>query len=176
MRIMDVATGRGRYVLDIVQEFPDEEVSALLRDRSPHSLGEGRKLAEALQLSNVTYEEGDAFDTAGLLAIEPVPNIAVVSGLFELFPDNGPIRASLKGLAGLIQPGGYLIYTCQPWHPQLEEIARTCVDWDGKPWVMRRRTQAEMDELVRSVGFEKIDMGIDTHGIATVSVARRKES
>jgi len=175
-RIMDIATGRGRYVVDIVREFPDEEVSALLRDRSPHSLKEGRKLAEALQLSNVTYEEGDAFDTAGLLAIEPAPNIAIVSGLFELFPDNGRIRASLEGLAGLIQPGGYLIYTCQPWHPQLEEIARTCVDWDGKPWVMRRRTQAEMDELVRSVGFEKIDMGIDTHGIATVSVARRKES
>jgi len=175
-RIMDVATGRGRYVLDIVREFPDEEVSALLRDRSPHSLQEGRKLAEALQLSNVTYEEGDAFDTASLLAIEPVPNIAIVSGLFELFPDNGPIRASLKGLAGLIPAGGYLIYTCQPWHPQIEEIARTCVDWDGKPWVMRRRTQAEMDELVRSVGFEKIDMGIDSHGIATVSVARRKES
>ncbi len=39
---------------------------------------------------------------------------------------------------------------------------------------MRRRSQAEMDELVASVGFEKVDMGIDTHGIATVSVAVRK--
>jgi alpha-beta hydrolase superfamily lysophospholipase/SAM-dependent methyltransferase len=174
-RIVDIATGRGRYVLDILREFPDAEVSALLRDRSAHSLEKGRKLAEALELGNVTYEEGDAFDTAGLLEIEPVPNIAIVSGLYELFPDNGPILASLKGLAGLIQSGGYLIYTCQPWHPQLEEIARTCVDWDGKPWVMRRRTQAEMDELVRSVGFEKMAMGIDTYGIATVSIARRTE-
>jgi len=176
VRIMDVATGRGRYVLDILREFPDADISALLRDRSPHSLEKGRKLAESLELSNVTYEEGDAFDTAGLLAIEPVPNIAIVSGLFELFPDNERILASLDGLAGLIQPGGYIIYTCQPWHPQLEEIARTCVDWDGKPWVMRRRTQAEMDELVRSVGFEKTNMGIDSHGIATVSVARKKDS
>ena len=49
------------------------------------------------------------------------------------------------------------------------------MDWDGKPWVMRRRSQAEMDELVRSVGFEKVDMGIDTHGISTVSVARRED-
>jgi hypothetical protein len=176
VRIMDIATGRGRYVLDILREFPDADISALLRDQSPHSLEKGRKLAESLELSNVTYEEGDAFDTAGLLAIEPAPNIAIVSGLFELFPDNERILASLEGLAGLIQTGGYIIYTCQPWHPQLEEIARTCVDWDGKPWVMRRRTQAEMDELVRSLGFDKTNMGIDSHGIATVSVARKKDA
>jgi hypothetical protein len=58
----------------------------------------------------------------------------------------------------------------------MEEIARTCVDWDGKPWIMRRRSQAEMDELVRSVGFDKVDMGIDSFGIATVSVARKRVS
>ena len=84
------------------------------------------------------------------------------------------ILDSLTGLAGVVPPGGYLIYTCQPWHPQLEEIARTCVDWDGKPWIMRCRTQAEMDELVRSVGFEKVDMSIDSYGISTVSLARRE--
>jgi hypothetical protein len=30
-----------------------------------------------------------------------------------------------------------------------------------------------MDQLVQSVGFEKIDMAIDRYGIFTVSVARR---
>ncbi len=174
VRISDVATGRGRYVLDILQEFQGTEVSALLRDRSPHALAEGRKLAQSLGLENVTYEEGDAFDKESLRSIEPAPNVAIVSGLYELFPDNGPILDSLTGLAGVVPPGGYLIYTCQPWHPQLEEIARTCVDWDGKPWIMRCRTQAEMDELVRSVGFEKVDMGIDSYGISTVSLARRE--
>lgn len=174
VRIMDIAAGRGRYVLEILREFLDAEVSALLRDRSEYSLEQGRKLAEEFGLDNVTYEEGDAFDTEGLMAIEPVPNIVIVSGLFELFPDNDRILASLEGLAGLIRPGGYLIYTCQPWHPQLEQIAQTCIDWDGRPWIMRCRTQAEMDELVRSVGFDKTAMGIDSQGIATVSVARRR--
>mgnify|MGYP001827512490 FL=1 len=176
VRIMDIAAGRGRYVLDIVKEFEGRDVSALLRDRSEYSLAEGRKLAEAVGVSNVSYVQGDAFDTDSLLAMDPAPNIAIVSGLFELFPDNARIMAALEGLGGLVKPGGYLIYTNQPWHPQLEEIARTCVDWDGKPWVMRRRSQAEMDELVASVGFRKIDMGIDRHGIATVSVAERSAS
>ena len=176
VRIMDIATGRGRYVLDILDEFQGADITALLRDRSPYSLQEGRKLASSMRLDNVTYEEGDAFDAESLLAVDPVPNIAIVSGLYELFASNEPILASLRGLEGLIQPGGYLIYTCQPWHPQVEEIARTCVDWDGKPWIMRRRSQAEMDELVASAGFDKVDMGIDQFGISTVSVARRREA
>ena len=69
--------------------------------------------------------------------------------------------------------GGSLIYTNQPWHPQLELIARGLCDWDGKPWVMRRRTQAEMDDLVRAAGFEKTQMEIDPWGMFTVSLARR---
>jgi hypothetical protein len=43
----------------------------------------------------------------------------------------------------------------------------------GKPWIMRRRTQAEMDELVQVAGFEKISEEIDPWGIFTVSVARK---
>ncbi len=70
--------------------------------------------------------------------------------------------------------GGYLIYTGQPWHPQLEFIARTLTSHrDGKAWVMRRRTQQELDQLVRHCGFTKVEQWIDEWGIFTVSVAVR---
>jgi hypothetical protein len=40
---------------------------------------------------------------------------------------------------------------------------------------MRRRSQAEMDQLVRdAAGFEKLGQRIDEWGIFTVSIARRK--
>ena len=52
-------------------------------------------------------------------------------------------------------------------------IARVLRNRDGEPWVMRRRTQAEMDALVRAAGFTKLDMAIDRWGIFTVSVARK---
>ena len=41
---------------------------------------------------------------------------------------------------------------------------------------MRRRTQAELDELVRVTGLDKTRMEIDEFGIFTVSVARKKET
>ena len=128
-----------------------------------------------MNLSSVKYEEGDAFDRASLAALTPRPDVAIVSGLYELFADNEMILNSLRGLHDALQEEGYLIYTNQPWHPQLEEIARTCVDWDGEPWIMRRRSQSEMDELVRSVGFDKIDTGVDRYGISSVSIAQKKE-
>ena len=36
------------------------------------------------------YEQGDAFDEAALAALTPRPTVAVVSGLYELFPANRP--------------------------------------------------------------------------------------
>jgi hypothetical protein len=38
---------------------------------------------------------------------------------------------------------------------------------------MRRRTQQEMDQLVREAGFEKISQAIDEDGIFSVSMARK---
>ena len=160
-------------MLETLKTCAEKEVRATLRDRSEPGLQAGRALAREMGVANVTYETGDAFDEASLARITPRPNIAIVSGLYELFADNAPIRASLAGLASAIAPGGYLIYTNQPWHPQVEMIARCLINRDGKPWIMRRRTQAEMDALVRAAGFEKITMEIDRWGIFTVSLARR---
>lgn len=53
-------------------------------------------------------------------------------------------------------------------------IARTLPNREGRPWIMRRRTQAEMDALVREAGFEKIEQDTDPWGIFTVSLARRR--
>jgi hypothetical protein len=38
---------------------------------------------------------------------------------------------------------------------------------------MRRRTQAEMDQLVERAGFRKLTQRIDNWGIFTVSLAQR---
>ncbi len=173
VRILDVATGCGRYVLDTMAALPQIPITALLRDFTPANLEVGKQTAAKLGLTNVVFEPGDAFDRRSLAILQPAPNVAIVSGLYELFPNNGQVLESLRGIADAMQPGGYLVYTGQPWHPQLEMIARVLINRDQKPWVMRRRTQEELDELVRTAGFEKVAMEIDEAGIFTVSLARR---
>jgi alpha-beta hydrolase superfamily lysophospholipase len=174
-RILDIAAGHGRYVLEALAGATKPE-SILLRDFSPLNVEQGSALIASKGLADIArFERGDAFDRASVAAVTPTPTLGIVSGLYELFPDNDMVATSLAGMADAIAPGGYLIYTGQPWHPQLELIARALTSHrDGQAWVMRRRTQAEMDQLVRDAGFEKIDQRIDQWGIFTVSLARRR--
>ena len=173
VHIVDIAAGPGRYLLDTIRKLGSQTISAELRDRDPHGLAAGRDLARRMGIESVRYVEGDAFDPQSIAAIAPRPDIVVVSGLYELFNDNDMILRSLRALAGVIKDGGFLLYTNQPWHPQIELIARVLTNREGKPWLMRRRTQAEIDELVAGAGFVKREMRVDEHGIFTVSLARR---
>ncbi len=175
LRLVDVAAGHGRYVIEAVAHSGVQPDDVLLRDFDPHNVELGQRLIAELGLGlRARFEQGDAFDRASLVALDPKPTVGIVSGLFELFPENDQVRETLGGLAGAIEPGGHLIYTGQPWHPQIEFIARTLSSHrDGAPWVMRRRTQEELDELVRSAGFRKLEQRIDLHGLFTVTLAER---
>jgi len=175
VRLVDIASGPGRYDLETMRSLPHIPVSAMLRDYQPENVEAARRLAAEMGLKDVTAVQADAFDRAALAAVTPRPTVAVVSGLYELFPANKPVLDSLRGLADALEPGGYLVYTNQPWHPQVEFIARVLTNREGRPWIMRRRTQAEMDELVRAAGFEKLRQETDQWGIFTVSLARRKQ-
>jgi hypothetical protein len=131
-------------------------------------------IAEKRLDGTARFVKGDAFDEESVAAIEPKPSIAIVSGLYELFGENAPVAASLRGLGRAVTRGDFLIYTGQPWHPQLELIARTLTSHRGQQaWVMRRRTQAEIDALARQAGFEKLEQWTDDWGIFTVSLAAR---
>jgi alpha-beta hydrolase superfamily lysophospholipase len=149
MQLMDIAGGAGRYLLDVLED-PEFgfDLKILCRDWSESALATGRASAQQLGLQDrISHVRGDAFDESSLASVEPKPSVAVVSGLYELFPDNGLLHRSLRGLFSAVSAGGYLIYTGQPWHP--------------------------MDALVEAAGFKKEKQWVDDFGIFTVSIARK---
>ncbi|ENW92152.1 bifunctional alpha/beta hydrolase/class I SAM-dependent methyltransferase [Acinetobacter dispersus] len=175
VRILDIAAGHGRYILDAVSELATPPKSVLLRDYSQLNVDSGSALIQQRNLESIAqFELGDAFDTASLAKVKPKPNLVIVSGLYELFSDNDLLRQSLSGIHQAMLQGGFLIYTGQIWHPQQEFIARALTSHrQGDAWVMRLRSQAEMDALVEQAGFKKVDQCIDEFGIFTVSVAQK---
>lgn len=175
VRIVDIAAGHGRYILEALEGMEQKPDSILLRDYSDINVRDGGALIEQKGLTDIArFVKGDAFDRADLAALEPKPSLAVVSGLYELFGSNQMVGDSLAGLATAVEEGGYLVYTGQPWHPQLELIARALTSHrGGEAWVMRRRSQAEMDQLVEAAGFRKLTQRIDEWGIFSVSLAQR---
>jgi esterase/lipase/SAM-dependent methyltransferase len=173
VHILDAACGGGRYVLETLAGMHHIPATALLRDYKQQNLDAAERLRAELKLENVQLVQGDAFDRESFASLDPRPTIGIVSGLLELFPENDAARACLAGFATALDPDGILLYTCQPWHPQLRFIAGVLRNREGQPWIMRRRTQEEMDELVRDAGFVKEDEAVDQWGIFTVSRARR---
>ncbi|WP_394560051.1 bifunctional alpha/beta hydrolase/class I SAM-dependent methyltransferase [Aquipseudomonas alcaligenes] len=175
VRIVDIAAGHGRYILESLEGLEHKPDSILLRDYSDINVRDGSALIEQKGLGDIArFVKGDAFDKADLAALDPKPTLAVVSGLYELFGSNQMIGESLAGLAAAVEEGGYLVYTGQPWHPQLELIARALTSHrQGQAWVMRRRSQAEMDQLIEAAGFRKLEQRIDKWGIFSVSLAQR---
>jgi SAM-dependent methyltransferase len=172
VRIVDIAAGPGRYILEIIRALPGINISAVLRDNTPVNLEDGRQLAEQLGLTNVTFQLGDALSEQSLAEIQPAPNVAVACGIYQLIGENEMVLRSLRGLAAALRGGGYLVYTSLPWDPGLEMSARALVNRLGEPAIRRRRTQEELDDLARAAGFEKIGMEIDEFGMSTVSLAR----
>lgn len=175
VRVLDIAAGHGRYVLSALKDRLREGDLIELRDWSELNVERGSALIAGMGMQQrARFRRGDAFNGEELARADPRPTLGVVSGLYELFPDNEPVRRSLGGMAAAIEPGGCLVYTNQPWHPQIELIARTLTSHrGGAPWVMRRRTQEEMDDLVAAAGFRKLEQWTDDWGIFTVSLAER---
>lgn len=174
-RLLDIASGHGAYVFDLLEKF--ENLHAELRDYETHNVQALQAKAEHLGMGNrvVTYQK-DAFDSSSYHnnnADTPAFDIAIASGVFELFSDNTLLATALAGMYASLQAGGYLVYTNQPWHPEQEFISKTLNNHRGSSWVMRCRSQAEMDQLVERAGFEKVSMRIDKFGIFTVSLAKK---
>ncbi len=170
--VIDVAAGAGRYLFEVRNELACD-IDLHLNDLDPTSLTQAKTNANGFP---ATYSDCDIFDGSLSDVIMKQPNIAIVSGVFELYANNDGVTRTLSDLHKFLADDGWLIYTGQPWHPQLESIARLLNNRLGNRWVMRRRIQNEMDELVEAAGFEKIQTMTDELGIFTVSCARRIQS
>jgi SAM-dependent methyltransferase len=170
--IVDLAAGTGRYLLETLAEQGEEGIDALLRDLAPAGLEVARRRAAELGLRSVRFETGDAFSAAELEAIRPRPDVVVVSGLYEILPDDALIRPHFGRVRSMLAEDGAFIFTAQPRHPQHELIARTLVNRDGEPWVMRLRSIETLEAWAREAGFTRFDHRADAWRIFHVITAR----
>ncbi len=167
-RIVDIAAGPGRYLIDLAESLGGHDVAIECRDLDADAVAQGRTLAAARGVANVTFLQHDALNGP-----PPSADIVVVSGLYEILTDEAAIRASIAAIGKAMPTGGLLVVTGQPHHPQLQTIATLLTHRDGSPWRMHLRSTATLERWCRQAGFTDIHTHADTLGIFTVSVARR---
>ena len=171
VKILDVAGGTGNYLFDIKEKYP--KVKILINEFKKSNIEVGEEVIKRNNWENISFVNYDCFDKETYKKIDFTPNIVIISGVFELFEDNNMLENTISGVAEILDKNGVVIYTGQPWHPQLKQIALVLNSHkgDGKSWLMRRRSVKELDSLFENYGLKKEKMLIDNEGIFTVSSA-----
>lgn len=170
--LLDVACGGGRYDLEVLQGFHPGSITATLRDYKLENVVKAQQLAMQLGIP-AQIEQADAFSDRDLQRVRPCPNVIVVSGLHEILPDDALIRNHFQQLYSILEPGGTLVFTIQPHHPQLELIARTLPSHTGRPWVMRLRSWKLIRHWAEAAGFYNFQVHMEPNGIFGVVTAQK---
>ena len=171
VKILDVAGGTGNYLFDIKEKYP--KVKILINEFKKSNIEVGEKVIKKNNWENISFVNYDCFDKETYKKINYTPNIVIISGIFELFENNKMLENTISGITEILNKNGAVIYTGQPWHPQLKQIALVLNSHkgNGKSWLMRRRSEKELDSLFENYNLKKEKMLIDNDGIFTVSLA-----
>ncbi len=171
VKILDVAGGTGNYLFDIKEKYP--KIKILINEFKKSNIEVGEEVIKKNNWENISFIDYDCFDKETYKKINYTPNIVIISGVFELFEDNKMLENTISGITEILDKNGAIIYTGQPWHPQLKQIALVLNSHkgNGKSWLMRRRSEKELDSLFENYNLKKEKMLIDNDGIFTVSLA-----
>ena len=174
VKILDVAGGTGNYLFDIKEKYP--KVKILINEFKKSNIEVGEKVIKKNNWEDISFINYDCFDKETYKKINYTPNIVIISGVFELFENNKMLENTISGIAEILDKNGAVIYTGQPWHPQLKQIALVLNSHKGKgkSWLMRRRSEKELDSLFEKYDLKKEKMLIDNNGIFTVSLAEMR--
>lgn len=170
IKILDIAGGTGNYLFDIKDQYPEAEI--VINEFVKDNIDIGQKVIDEKKYQNVRFTNYDCFDPETYKKINFEPNMVIVSGILELFGDNDLASKALTGIRTSSEKNSTVLYTGQPWHPQLKMIAYVLNSHQKKNWVMRRRSQKELDRMMAYNGIHKATMCIDDYGIFTVSSAK----
>lgn len=172
VNILDIAGGPAKYLIQMARKYQD--INILVRDYQEQNIIEGRNYTKKYNLKNISYEQRDSFDEKSYKNLKFKANLVVISGIFELFDENTIIKNAVKGVSSILDKGDILIFTNQPWHPQLSQISHVLMNHQQEKWTMRLRSEYEINKIFENAGFEIEDMLIDNYGIFTVTKAKRK--
>ncbi|QQG35787.1 MAG: class I SAM-dependent methyltransferase family protein [Micavibrio aeruginosavorus] len=165
VKIVDLACGGGRYVLEALRDLSDLDVQAILRDYRVENVCCAQTLAQDMGIQAI-IEQADAFSDDDLaLILKEQPDIVVVSGLHEIIDNDGLVARHLRQIAAILGQGGSLLLTIQPEHPQLEFIARVLPSHTGRMWVMRLRPCELTRRWVEEAGLYFVGKKMENKGI-----------
>lgn len=176
-KIIDIACGAGRYLLDIGEMFQSDNVEILGVDFDLKSIQHGEALAKKYGASakNTRFFRGNVFKLQFLKrfgkTINWAPNIIISSGL-TVYIDDEKVLEMLKQVFEAIDVGGLFLMDSQVNNPSRKLMEKVCNTKEG-PWILHYRNSEFWREKLYSVGFRDIRISGDPWNMYNICTARK---
>lgn len=169
--LVDIASGPAAYILSVLKKVGEHDVTARCQDLEERWLQDGTRAAQAMNLKNVYFHQGDAFDAESLKKLHPQPNVFVASGFYDWIFDDVLVQQSFSTLYQTLAEGGYFILTNQVSHPNQEFVQYIFDDFNHQPLNMKMRSAELIQQWLKDAGFKVKKSVQDAKGYYSVMMA-----
>lgn len=164
IHILSLAAGSGKSVLTAAANSDDIVITSIDSDESAGAAS--KKLAQELNVQNITWHHGDVFDLH-ILPKGYKADIVEIIGLHEYLTDEQSIRLC-KSLLPYMKSDGVLVTSQTHKNPE-SAIVTQIVDWE-----MIYRSPKEFTELLEAAGFTQTTLHTEPHAIQSVAFSSIK--
>ena len=171
--ILDVASGPAKYILDTMDKYRNENVSAICRDLDSRWMNEGKIYATEMHLSNIEYKVGNALEQSSFDELEQGPNIIVSSGFYDWITDDEIVKKSMQLIYDNLPADGYFVFTNQSGHVNLEMVSKVFEDFNHKPLEMKVRNAELINQWAQEIGFKILEIKSDKFGYYSITLAQK---
>lgn len=100
VKLLYIAAGQGRYIINILAKIRQPITHVLMRDFAASNIGYGYQLIEENKLTSiVSFEQGNACALDDLATLPKDRMLIIVSGFYKLFSDNQLVLTWLNSIA-----------------------------------------------------------------------------
>jgi len=164
-RILDIASGPARYLVELLDSYRQKNIEVLCLDRDKRSLKFGKILAGGRP---IRYAKIDVFKPNHLKYLSKKiswrPNIILTSGLFEYLEDSS-VRDTLREVFNNIDKEGLFIFISQVDNPSKKLMSKICKTSEGKSWELIYRNPETFRRWLLDIGFKNVIVSIDSWGM-----------
>lgn len=172
-KILDIASGPARYIVDFITDHNCDKVEVLCLDSDRRSINFGKILAGK---KPIRYTKANVFKLKHLKAfsnkISWVPNVVISTGFFELL-SNGTFKNMLEDIFRYMDNDGLAIFTSQADNPSKKLMATLGKKHNGEKWNIFFRTPEFLRELMIKIGFRDVIVSIDQWGMYEYCTGRK---
>ncbi len=176
-RILDLASGPARYLVDFVNQFHYgiDDVEVLCIDNDQKSVNFGKRIGKNMP---IRFVKANIFKLGTLKRFSRKigwkPSLILCTGFFELMNDEY-VKELLEEIYDFISVEGLLLFTSQANNPSKKLMKRIGKRQNGLPWRMYFRDTNKLRKWLLDIGFRDVIVSLDSWGMYEYCTGRKIE-